>query len=302
MIYLFLQAVFSSCFGLLIKWVGNRNRAAVPMVNKAEDIFVVGAINYIVAAIAIAPEFFQNDVGSLSSGALISGGAMGAIYFIAYFFVIYAIKWVGVSATSVVGVLSILMPITLAAFIWEQKPNELQIAGICMALLALTLIGGKKGGMQAKSGGANDEERPWFASIVLFTFFLLCGGSRISQEAFKHVSVESQRPTFLFTAFVVASIPSVILLLHYLFVRKHHFKLGEIVFGIGLGISNIVQSHFILKSLEIMPGFIVFPVTSAGAILITTLVAVSLLGERLNFRTYVGIGIATVALFLLNWN
>ena len=65
-----------------------------------EDVFVIGALNYIVAALAILPYYLNGDWVESSQGALWTGGAMGLIYFIAYFFVIYAIKWVGVSATS----------------------------------------------------------------------------------------------------------------------------------------------------------------------------------------------------------
>ena len=289
MIYLFLQAVFSSLFALFIKWVGNRKENG-----KKEDIFVVGAINYIAAAIAILPTFLTNDVSELSPGAMWTGGAMGAIYFIAFFFVIYAIKWVGVSATTVVGVLSILFPIAFAAFYWDVKPNQTQIIGIGLALFSLTLIGGKKGGMQV--------ERPWFAPIVLFTFFLLCGGSRLAQETFEHVSASEQRPTFLITAFTVAAVPSIILLAYLLIYKRQRLIMSEVGFGICLGLANILQSHFILKSLEYYPGYIVFPATSAGGIIITTWVATSFLQESINRRTAIGIGIAVIALFLLNWS
>ena len=68
-----------------------------------------------------------------------------------------------------------------------------------------------------------------------------------------------------------------------------------------MGVANILQSHFILKSLEHFPGFVVFPFTSAGAVGFTTLVATYLLGEQLNRRTLVGISIAVLALFLLRY-
>lgn len=221
-----------------------------------------------------------------------TGGAMGAVYFVAFFFVIYAIKWVGVSATTVVAVLAILIPIAFAAFYWDEQPSTEQMVGIGLALFALTLIGGKQAGDRSVS-------RPWFASIVLFAFFLLCGMSRLSQDTFGHVSDPEQQPTFLLTAFGVASIPSIVLLGYVLGYKHQKLLLTELLFGIGLGLSNILQSFFILMCLKNFPGYIVFPITSAGGILITTLIAVSFLHERLSVRTYVGIGVAVVSLFLL---
>jgi drug/metabolite transporter (DMT)-like permease len=287
LIYLFLQAVFSSLFALSIKWVGNRrNRGG------KEDIFVIGAINYLVAALAVLPAFLANHDSAGSGGAMWTGGLMGAVYFVAFFFVIYAIKWVGVSATTVVAVLAILCPITFAAFYWDEQPSNEQVIGIGLALVSLTLISGTH---RSNHGTV----RPWFAPIALITFFLLCGMSRLSQETFRHVSVPERQPTFLLTAFAVASLPSLAMLGYLLGYRRQRLLLTELLFGIGLGLSNILQSFFILKCLEDYPGYVVFPITSAGGILITTLVAISVLQERLNFRTYVGIGVAVVSLFLL---
>ena len=350
MIYLILQIIFSSAFTLIIKWAQNRKR---------EDVIAIGAVNYIVAALAILPFVLMVDYSSGTSdgvgqtaqtesaqtelsgqpsdsslslkeqkpvsspilGALITGGSMGGIYFVAFFFAIYSIKTVGASSASVVSVLSILMPIVVASLYWGQQPNTLQVAGIGLALVALSLIGAQKKPAEAKSfelktiGDAKaikevstrgdselgDTSEPttqaWIIPVVLIVFFLLCGFSRISQEAFKFVSLPQFRPVFLFAAFTVAGIPSLILLIG----RRRWLTPMEWVFGIFLGLSNILQTHFILKAFEYFEGFIVFPVSSAGAVLLTTVIATGMLGERLTRRTCVGIAISVVALFLLHW-
>lgn len=283
MIYLLLQVVFASAFTLFIKWTQVRGR---------EDVITVGAINYIVAAISILPIFLLKNPPPLSLGAVWTGGSMGIIYFIAFFFAIYAIKSVGASSATVVSVLSILFPIGIAAIIWHEQPNFWQAGGIGLALLALLLIGG-----QTNASPINqDSKKAWVTPVVLFSFFLLCGMSRVSQDTFKHVSDPQHLPTFLLSAFGIAAIASIVTLIH----RRRKILPTEYIFGISLGLANILQSHFILKSLEYYEGFIVFPVTSAGAILLTTLIATALLGERLNARTCVGIAISVVALFLLH--
>jgi multidrug transporter EmrE-like cation transporter len=111
------------------------------------------------------------------------------------------------------------------------------------------------------------------------------------------VSLPDHRPAFILTAFTIAAIPSVGVLLYYRKIPKPM----EFLIGAMMGLSNILQTHFILKSLEYFEGFIVFPVTSAGGIVMTTLVATGLLGEKLNGRTYVGIVVSVIALFLLYW-
>jgi len=298
MTFLFLigNIIFSSLFALCIKWVQNRQR---------EDIVTVGMLNYVVCAIAIAPEFLTS--GSFDMNAAIAGGTLGGAYFIAFFFVVFAIKRIGASASTVISVLSIVLPILAGIYIWQESPRPLQIAGIVFALLSLSLISGSTQAREKEADRKStiidkpsipENEKPWFTPLVLVTFFLLCGISRLAQEAFKHVCDPSvHRPTFLFVAFVVASIPSLIILLY----RRRAISRGDWTMGIGLGLANILQTHFILKSLEYYDGFIVFPVSSAGGLMFTTLVAIVFLHERLTRKTCCGVALAVVALCLLHW-
>lgn len=69
--------------------------------------------------------------------------------------------------------------------------------------------------------------------------------------------------------------------------------------GIALGTANIFQVHFILKALTHYDGFIVFPIASAGSLMLVTLVATRFMGEKLGQLTWIGISIACVALVLL---
>jgi drug/metabolite transporter (DMT)-like permease len=285
MLYLLLNIVFGTAFTLCIKWVQNRNR---------EDIITVGAINYIVALVCMLPEYLQSDFVGDTNAATLTGGVMGACYFIAYFFVIYAIKWIGAASTSVLSNLSILFPVGCGILIWNEAPSGLQIIGAALAVASLSLVGGKGGGQQLDQ--AQPPTRPWLKPTMLFSFFLLAGFARLAQEAFKHESVQAHRPLFLFDAFLVAAIPSVLLLL----IRRRKISGLELLFGIGLGASNILQSHFTLKALDTLEGFVVFPVSSAGGLLLTTVVACTILDERLNQRTRWGIAIAITALFFLN--
>lgn len=283
MIYLLLQVIFASMFTLVIKWAQNRGR---------DDILTIGAINYIAAGLAILPVFLMNNPQPVAWGALWTGGSMGCVYFTAFFFVIYAIRMVGASSTTVVSVLSILMPITFAAFVWKQQPNFWQMVGIGLALLSLTLIGAQKN----KRHAHEEPKYRWLVPAVLAGFFLLCGFSRLAQETFKHVSEQSHRPAFLLAAFTCSGVPSLVLLLY----RRRRITMVELVVGSLLGLSNVLQTHFILKALGVLEGYIVFPISSAGAILVTTLIAVGFLGEQINRRTCVGIGLSVVSLFMLH--
>ena len=299
---------------LTIKWLHVRGR---------ENVITVGAINYIVAAFAFLPEFLSASEPIVTTNALWTGSLMGASYFIAYFFVIYAIKWVGASASTVIAALSLLIPIVCGVYIWGEDPNTFQVVGVGLSLLALSLIGGKpKHSANAGAQEINQPDNPmpdnpmpdspmpnsqdswlkklanqrWFMPAILVIFFILCGLSRLAQEAFKHVCEEPQRPTFIVTAFTLAAIPSSILLIK----RRKSIVLSELGMGCLMGVANVLQTHFILKALDVFDGFIVFPVVGAGGLILTAVVATGLLGERISRKTTIGIAIACLALTLLN--
>ena len=99
------------------------------------------------------------------------------------------------------------------------------------------------------------------------------------------------------TAYAVATLPSIGILM----ARRRMPSVAELVFGFVMGSANILQSHFLLKSLQYFDGFFVFPAVSAGSVILTTLVATRMLSEWHTNRTYAGISIAVLALVLLNW-
>lgn len=284
MIFILAQIVFASLFGLCIKWVENRER---------EDVVTVGMLNYIVAAICSIPAFRQLEFAAIKPAAIGTGATMGASYFIAYFFCVYAIKFIGVANSTVISILSMCVPILAGVFIWQEDPNIYQCAGIVLAMMSLGLIGRK--GDAVKQGTVPDK--PWFTPWIIIGFFVLCGVSRLAQEAFKHLCEASQHPVFLTSAFTVSAIPALAVLMF----RRKAIQVNELLMGIALGATNILQTHFILKALKEFDGFIVFPMTSAGCMVLVTLVATGVLGEKLGKLTYVGIAIACIALVLLNW-
>jgi len=265
-----------------------------------EDIVTTGAINYIVAALIIAPWFVIDGQQTGNRAAIVAGGSMGLMYFINFFFVTWCVRVVGASSTTVVGVLSMLMPIIYAALVWESQPHWVQAAGIVLAFVSLILIGLKpdRQATTNKKDAVKQKERmiSWKAPLILGCFFLLCGLSRIAQESFKYESEVSQKPTFLLAAFVAASLPSIVLLLW----RRRKILPMEFAVGVAMGVANGSQTWFTLKSLDAMAGYIFFPVSSAGGIIFTMFVAVLWMQEKISRRALIGIAVAVVALVMMN--
>lgn len=282
------HVVFASAFTLCLKWV---------QVRKRDDVLTIGAINYITAAALIAPEFLSLEA-SVDSMAIATGSAMGACYFVAFFFVIYLIKWVGAASSAVVGSLSILFPIVVSATIWDEVPRTIQWVGIGLAVTALSIVATAKR-QRIGSQKQASQTQPGLSTLTiaaLVGFFFLAGTSRLSQRAFGHLSIDGQRPVFLISAFGVASVCSVIMLL----IRRRKPTRNELLVGLGLGTTNILHTHFLIKSLDRLPGYVVFPFASAGGLILTAVVATLLLNEQNSRQTIFGVSLAALALVLLN--
>ena len=278
MIYLLLHTTFSSLFILWVRWVQQRGY----------DVLMVGAVNYIVAGLIALTSCGVGERPGLSFDAIATGSANGICYFAAFFFLVAAMGWRGAANIAVVGRLSILLPIVWGILVFGERPEAAHLVGISLACGALVLVG------KSRSPLVN-AKRPAAGPLIIIVFFLIAGSSRIVQEVFKYVCQPDEQRTFLVSAFLCSAIASLALLLW----KRKLPTTSEWLFGTGLGISNLLQTWFILKSLEAFPGYVVFPITSAGSLLFTTLVAVCFLKERLKGQSYTAVAIAIIALALL---
>ena len=276
MIYLLLHIILSSTFILGLRWVQRRE----------DDLLTVGAINYIAAGVLAGLMFLGSQ--SYGPASCLTGAANGAAYFVSFFFLLTTMTWKGAAITAMVGRLSILLPIACGVLIWQERPTGWHWIGMALACLSLALIGNR---------GTLTESRslPRYAPLAMLAFFVTTGCARLAQEAFKHEADHGEQPAYLFAGFGLTALASIVMML----VRQKRPAVTELIFGLAIGFANVLQVWFLLKALERYDGFIVFPVTSAGGLLVTTFVAVFALHERLSRASFAGIGLAVCALALL---
>ena len=282
MIYIALNILLSSLFLLLIRWLQHR-----PV-----DILTVGAVNYIVGAVGALLMYLPTGSRAYSVASCVFGAINGAAYFVSFFLLLSTMRWKGAALAAVLSRLSILVPVLCGILIWHERPSALQSVGIALACVSLTLVG--RGRLTFRVG-----DLPWYAPIHMGAFFLIAGSSRLAQEAHSHMAGGHEEPSFLLALFGVAAIASAAMLLF----RRKVPQPAELLYGAIIGLANVSQTFFILKALEGYAGYVVFPVVSAGGLVLTALVAAFLLDERLTRRSYVGIALAVLALTLLqaNW-
>ena len=269
--------MFAAGFGLGVKAAAVQKR----------DLIVVGALNYILAGLIAAAWFLARGAIDIGWAGGAYGALNGVVYFVAYFFLIFGIKHSGIAGTGAIAQLSVLVPIVVAVFVWHEYPTPMQLAGMTVAGAAIALMDARKNMSGDLVGGL------WWR---LLAFFVLVGGSRLFAKAFAEVGAPDEKAFYVLIVYVVSGAASVGLLLR-------HGKMptvGELTWGGVVGACNMIQVTFLLKALEELPAAVVFPVSACGGLILTAIVAVTLLGERLTTRMYVGLAAAGAAVFFLN--
>lgn len=279
MIYLILHIVLSSCFLIIVRWAQNRKH----------NIVNVGAVNYITCAVIAVFLFLLKPPSNYSGISFLLGAINGVCYINVFFITIFILPWKGAALTSAVARLAMILPLLAGIIFWGERPTSVQFVGIALACLSLILIG------QREVGIAGTKVPPIIA-VIMTVAFLIEGSALTSQEAFKYLGSPDEITLYILTAFIIAGTISIIILIS----RHQRPSIPEMIIGGVLGIVNNVQLVFLLKALESLPGFIIFPAASAGSLLITTCLAGLFLKERLVSLTYTIIVISIVSLVLLN--
>ena len=119
-------------------------------------------------------------------------------------------------------------------------------------------------------------------------------------KVFEQVGQRSQDGNYFLILFATAAVLTFILLL---IERKRSGKRllwKEFAAGVLVGIPNYFSSSLLLSALKGLPAFIVYPCYSAGTLLIVTLIATLIFKERPGLKTWIGLGMITISIILLN--
>jgi len=279
MLFLVLHIIFVSLFALQIKHCQASGR----------DLFVIGAINYVTAALVAGIWVVNGSAAGLNNTTWIIGALCGTAYFVSYFFLINAVESSGISITWSVVQLSVLVPILFSIFYWKEQPGSYQIGGIMSVCVSLPLLSIKPDG-KANNGLIGR------ASPMIIALFLVTGGIGLASKAFSEIGPSEQRPMYLLFLFGTTAIISTFVAV----ARKSRLRLTDIPFGVILGVCNLLAGHFLLLSLARLPGMLVFPIVGSMSIVLTVLAGVAIWREKLRSYTIMGIAVAVIAVVLIN--
>lgn len=276
---------------------------------RARDRYAVTAINYVAACLGAlimagdAPWPWPLPPGALDAigAAWSTGGPVdpafgpawaglwglvtGGLLFAGLVSFQVAIHRHGVGLAAAMAKLGILVPVILSLGLFGESPAPVQWAGIALALSAVAIVNWPE-----RRTHWRDAIRP---ALVLA---LVCVGlSEFSGKVFQQFAA-GHKPIFLAVAFGMAGVIAWIVVA----ARRRRFGWAEVLLGVGVGVPNLFSIGSLVDALDALPAAVVFPVFSAGSLLVVQVAGVLLFGEALDRRARGAVAATLVALVLIN--
>ncbi|MBM3314358.1 hypothetical protein FJY71_00755 [candidate division WOR-3 bacterium] len=294
--FLLLKVLSSVGMGVLLRRAEARGLPRLPMVR----------VNYAVAALLAF--FAAVAIGSTRAGVrtVLLGVATGGLFVTGMFCWIATIRAAGLALSVVAMRVAIVVPVLASVLVWHEPTTPMQLGGSAVALAALGLVlsdvvgpgprrkpvvtGSELGAEPAAAGRASRAAPFWLAGL-----FLVDGLVMLPAQVFDRWELPGESLPFQAVIFVSAFLITTVI--YYL--RRERVNYQTAAQGSLVGACNLGNYLFLVLALGMLPGIVVYPVIAAGEVGLMALAGVALWREKVGPRAWVGIGLAVLALVLI---
>ncbi len=278
MIFLILAVLSSSLISVTMRAFESRCRHKMGM-------FVVNYLTCMTMACLFAGRvaFYSTHPGF--GRAFLLGCIAGVLFLVSFVLLQLNIQKNGVAMASTFMKLGVVLSTLIAIVIFHESPRLTQGLGIIMAIASILLIHSDAKEKQKSAWG-------WLLPVLL-----VCGGITDSMaNVFDKIGAPEVKDYYLFYTFAAAFLCALLMM------PARHERIGkwEIISGILIGLPNYLSTRFLLLALGKLPAVIVYPVVSAGTIILVSMAGVFFFRESLSRRKLIALSIICLALVLLN--
>ena len=277
--FLLLVILCSTSIALILKHNDTRNG----------ELIVLLAGNYLVASLIALILLLINPSAKFSFQTLLFGAALGFLFVITFFALALAIRHAGTGLAITSSRLSVIIPIIISILFFNESPNELYVIGFLFTLITFVLFY-----FSVKSGHKDGDGILKY--FFLIAVFIGIGINDFALKFFKVWRSELEEPFFIFFIFSSAFIYSTI----YIIAKKVRIIPQTALWGLLLGVPNVLTTVFLLSALAILPAIVVFPLMNVGIILLTTFMAYLIWKEKLNRWGILALASGLLAIILLS--
>ncbi len=262
-------------------------------------------VNYLVAALAAWARLGSEGVwlGDSSTGLIVLGVLVGALFILGFALFSGAIGLAGISIATATMRLSVALPFLASWLIWREAPSVTQWIGVILALMAFVLISARRGPTRSVAhgdGAIREAVSPLVIVMVLAALFVVGGIVDTSMKVFEELyAATSSRQAFMAVVFSVALALGLGDVLRRRNAVRSSFQASILAWGVLLGLVNYGSVEFFLLALGELPGTVAFPANNVAIVGCTTVLGVAVWREKLSVINLLGLGFAIVALVLL---
>lgn len=199
-----------------------------------------------------------------------------------------SIDRVGMGVSIAAMRMSLIFPIAVSLFVFNEELEAVRYIGIILALGALLLMVPKI--KKKKISGISDA---WLPVLI----FLMTGaadtGLKVYEQLFESVLSED---LFVAGVFFISFLTGLGILIKR---NQLHFTFKEIGYGIATGVVNLYSSIFLIYALKLMPGSVVFPIVNVSLVILGALIGVWIWKDKPSVKQWSGLAIAIISIILL---
>lgn len=231
--------------------------------------------------------------------------SLGSMFVVAFMLIGLTTQKVGVTAASLAGNMSLVIPVLFGLFVFQNNNKEftpLNYIGLVVALVALTL-----GAIQVPS--EKEQKNPstkigmglWIFPVLTFL------GSGTNNTLINYLSSKYYEPgqttVFMIIACTGAIIIGTSLLLFRIAFQKDKLQWRSVAGGLILGVPNFLSLYFLLKALAAFgnSAAYVFPIYNILSMLVSAAAAWILYKEKLNNYNRIGLILAILAIAFISY-
>lgn len=263
-------------------------------------VFPAIVFNYIICVItgSIVNGAFPINAEAVASPWFRWACLMGILFVSIFNIIGITAQKISVAVASVANKLSLIIPVVLSVYLYNESVTGWKLVGVILALIAVVLTCYPKKTKNADQGNISTTLK-YILPLVLFV------GSGLLDALINHVQQkyvnDENSNAYLITGFFSAAIIGFLILLYQYMSSKQQFSWKHVFAGILIGIPNYFSIwcliHFLKESP--WPSSSSIPMNNMGIVLFSTLVAEIIFKERLSLLNWVGVGLSAIAIYLI---
>lgn len=221
----------------------------------------------------------------------VSGILLGAYFIFLFNFMAYSTRTEGMTITTVANKLSLVIPVAVSFWLYNEPATWLKLSGIALALPAVYMATQQQDGLKLKH------------LPVPIGIFIASGISDTAIKYIQHTQLHhpDAQSAFTILTFAVAAVLGTLFVIISLLAGNSKFALRNVVAGIILGVPNYFSIYYLIRLLDtdIMPSSSIIPVNNVAIVVTTSLVAIWLFKEKAGRQRILGILLSVLAIVLI---